>query len=62
MNFHVVSRGVAFNFDFPVGEGHVNMVDYSYKGTASILFDIPKCRWPLSPDPLQSILSSVTNF
>ena len=44
MNFHVVSRGVAFNF---AGGGHVNIVDYSHKGTASILFDFPKCRWRL---------------
>ena len=52
MNFHVVSRGVAFNFDFPVGGGgHVNIVDYSHKGTASILFDFPKCRWRLGGGP-----------
>ena len=38
MNFHVDSRGVAFKFDFPVGMGgHVNIFDYSHKGTASIL-------------------------
>ena len=45
----MVSRGgVALNFDFPVGGGgHVNIVDYSHKGTASILFDFPKCRWRL---------------
>ena len=48
MNFHVVSRGVALNFDFPVvGGGNVNIVDYSHKRTASILFDFPKCRWLL---------------
>ena len=41
VNFHVVTRGVAFNFDFPVVGGHVNIVDYSHKGTASILFDFP---------------------
>ena len=34
--------GGSFNFDFPVGGGgHVNKVDYSHKGTASILFDFP---------------------
>ena len=34
----------AFNFGFPVKnkEGHVNITDYSYKGTASILFDFSK--------------------
>ena len=49
VNFHVVSRGVAFNYDFPLGGGggHVNIVDYSHKGTASISFDFPKCRWLL---------------
>ena len=47
MNYHVVRRGVAFNFDFPVG-GHVNIVvDYSLKGTASILFDFLECHWLL---------------
>ena len=36
VNFHVISRGVAFKFDSPVEGGHVNIGDYSHKGTASI--------------------------
>ena len=46
MNFHVVSRGGVFNFDFPVGGGgrvNIHVVYYSHKGTASILFYFPKC-------------------
>ena len=61
-------EGVDFNFDFPVGGGHVNIVDYSNNGTASILFAFPKCCWLLGGEgllpqgPLQSILSIVTIF
>ena len=59
------AKKVAFNFDFPVGgRGHVNIVDYSHKGTASILFDFPKCRWRLGGGgkALQTPFTNFLNF
>ena len=59
MKFRVASKVVAFNFDFPVegvggggGGGHVNIVDYSHKGTAPIYLIFQNVTGFWRADPL----------
>ena len=39
MNFHAVRRGLPLALTSLKEDGHVNIVHYSHKGTAFILFD-----------------------